>query len=146
MHPRSRTTTLHSRWVRARNPGGVILLYRAQGKGGAICAGTAARAGAHQGRGVKLVLVDVSFKQGGDRNSPVRATPSRESIYAAQARLQEATTTTVLTLVYGVTHANLAAVAPILPVSRPSFCRVLPGMRAIHPHKWRLAWLTPQSF
>ena len=34
-------------------------------------------------------------------------------------------------------HANLAAVAPISPVSRPSFCRVPPGMRSIHPLKWQ---------
>ena len=34
-------------------------------------------------------------------------------------------------------HFNLAAVGPpIIPVSRPSFCRVPPGMRSIHPHKW----------
>ena len=32
-------------------------------------------------------------------------------------------------------HAHLAAVAPIIPVSRPSFCRISPGMRSIHPHK-----------
>ena len=32
-------------------------------------------------------------------------------------------------------HANLAAAAPIIPVSRTSFCRVPPGMRSIHPHK-----------
>ena len=42
-------------------------------------------------------------------------------------------------------HANLAAVAPIIPVSRPSFCRVPPGMRSIHPHKChtaaRLVWI-----
>ena len=34
-------------------------------------------------------------------------------------------------------HANLAALAPIIPVSRPSYCRVPPGMRPIHPHKWQ---------
>ena len=32
-------------------------------------------------------------------------------------------------------HAILAAAAPIIPVSRPSFCRVPPGVRSIHPHK-----------
>ena len=26
---------------------------------------------------------------------------------------------------------------PLIPVSRPSFCRVPPGMRSIHPHKCR---------
>ena len=36
-------------------------------------------------------------------------------------------------------HANLAAAGPPpKPVSRPSFCRVPPGMRSIHPHKWHL--------
>ena len=37
-------------------------------------------------------------------------------------------------------HANVAAVAPPPPnpVSRPSFCRVPPGMRSIHPHKWHI--------
>ena len=34
------------------------------------------------------------------------------------------------------------AVAPIIPVSRPSFCQVPPGMRSIHPHKWHLCgWI-----
>jgi hypothetical protein len=33
-------------------------------------------------------------------------------------------------------HAYVAAVAPIILVSRPSFCRVPPGMRSIHPHTW----------
>ena len=32
-------------------------------------------------------------------------------------------------------HAYLAAVASIIPVSRPSYRRVPPGMRSIHPHK-----------
>ena len=35
-------------------------------------------------------------------------------------------------------HANVAAVAPLIPVSRPSFHWVPPGMRSIHPHKWHL--------
>ena len=40
-------------------------------------------------------------------------------------------------------HANLAAAAPIIPISRSSFCRVPPRMRSIHshsihPHKWHL--------
>ena len=30
---------------------------------------------------------------------------------------------------------NLAAAAPTIPLSLPSFCRVPPGMRSIHPHK-----------
>ena len=36
-------------------------------------------------------------------------------------------------------HANLAAAAPITPtvIFRPSFSRVPPGMRSIHPHKWQ---------
>ena len=28
---------------------------------------------------------------------------------------------------------NLADIAPIFPVFRPSLCRFLPGMRSIHP-------------
>ena len=31
-------------------------------------------------------------------------------------------------------HAILVAAAPIIPVSRPSFPRVPPDMRSIHPH------------
>ena len=39
-------------------------------------------------------------------------------------------------------HADLAAVAPTIPVSRPSFCRVPPGTRSIHRHKWHLCgWI-----
>ena len=38
----------------------------------------------------------------------------------------------------GCHHAILAAAAPIIPVSRPSFFRVPPGMRAIHPQTWHL--------
>ena len=39
-------------------------------------------------------------------------------------------------------HAYVAAVAPIIPVSRPSCRRVPPGMRSIHPHKWHLCgWI-----
>ena len=42
------------------------------------------------------------------------------------------------TLAPGFPHANLAAVAPItIPASRPSLCRVPPGMRYIHPHTWQ---------
>ena len=38
--------------------------------------------------------------------------------------------------------------APIIPVSCPAFCRVLPGMRSIHPHKCHLslAWLSGQCW
>ena len=36
-------------------------------------------------------------------------------------------------------HANLAAIAPIIPVSKPSFC-LPPGMRSIHPHKWETSF------
>ena len=42
-------------------------------------------------------------------------------------------------------HANLADVAPIIPVSWPSCCRVPPGMRSIHPHKCDIRVATKQQ-
>ena len=39
-------------------------------------------------------------------------------------------------------HANVAAVAPMIPVSRPSFCRVPPGMRSVPLYRWHLCgWI-----
>ena len=34
---------------------------------------------------------------------------------------------------------------PLTPISRPSVCRVPPGMRSIHPHKWHCVLVSAAS-